>query len=399
MSIFLLIVGLVAFVGLVVAHELGHFIVARRNGVEAEEFGIGFPPTLWRRRVKSKKGDYDLTFNLLPLGGYVKLKGEHDADTHKGAFGAASLRAKSKIMLAGVAVNFVLAIVILTGVAMTGLPKVITGEQFGEEQFSVASDTTIIKNEVLVSYVEESSPASKAGLLPGDQLLRVETQQEGSIDIQHAAQLGTITKEHAGQTLDLIYKRDGKQQHTNAQLRSFEEVEASLNTDQPKGYLGVAQTELAIQRSTWSAPIVALGLSEQMTRLTLKGVWSALRGLGSLTAGLVTGNSSARSNGQTAASEQVSGPVGIFMILKQGTSRGLGFVMFIIGIISLTLAIMNVLPIPALDGGRFYLVLISRLLFKRPLSQKTEERVVGTAFMALMALFVLITIVDVRRFW
>jgi regulator of sigma E protease len=71
MHILLLVLGLVLFVGLVVAHELGHFIVARRNGVEAEEFGIGFPPKLWKKRIKSVRGDYDLTFNLLPLGGFV----------------------------------------------------------------------------------------------------------------------------------------------------------------------------------------------------------------------------------------------------------------------------------------------------------------------------------------
>lgn len=399
MSILLLVMGLVLFVGLVVVHELGHFIVARRNGVEAEEFGIGFPPTLWKRRIKSSKGDYDLTINLLPLGGFVKLKGEHDADTHKGSFGAASLRAKSKIMLAGVAVNYVVAILILTGVAMTGIPKIITQDQFGEDQFTVASDTTVIKNEVFINYIEANSPASSAGLQPGDQVLAIQTEDGQSTAIQSATQLGEVTRSHPGQTVVLSYERNSKQQQATAHLRPVSEVEASLHTDTPKGYLGVAQTEVAVQRSTWSAPIVAVGLSGQLTQLTLKGLWSALRGLGSLTAGLVTGNHTARSNGQTAASEQVSGPVGIFMILKQGTSRGAGFVMFIIGIISLTLAIMNVLPIPALDGGRFYLVLISRLIFKRPLSQKTEERVVGSAFLALMALFVLITIVDVQRFW
>lgn len=399
MSIVLLILGLVMFVGLVVAHELGHFIVARRNGVEAEEFGIGFPPKIWGKHVKSSKGDYYLTINLLPLGGFVKLKGEHDADTHKGSFGAATVKAKSKIMLAGVAVNLVLALVILTVVALTGMPNVITKDQLGEDQFTVKSDTTIIKNDVLLSYVEADSPASKAGLRAGDQLLSVQADDGTTITIVDATTLAGITREHADQQLDVSYKRDGQVRSSSTQLRSVEEVEASKLSGQPKGFLGVSQTNYTVQRSTWSAPIVATGLSIQMTKLTLKGLWSATKGLGSLIAGTVTGNKAARSNGQTAATEQVSGPVGIFMILKQGTARGFGFILFIVGIISLTLAIMNVLPIPALDGGRFYLVLISRLVFKRPLSQKTEERIVGTAFMALMALFVLITIVDVRRFW
>jgi regulator of sigma E protease len=399
MSIFLLILGLVLFVGLVVAHELGHFIVARRNGVEAEEFGIGFPPTFWKRRIKSKKGDYDLTLNALPLGGFVKLKGEHDADTHKGSFGAASLGAKSRIMLAGVGVNFALALFILTAVALTGMPRVITKDQLGESQFTVASDTTVIRNDVLLSYVEDNSPASKAGLQPGDQLIEVRNPEGTSTKIDDSTTLPGITKSHPGQAITIVYERDNIRSETAATLRSNEEIEAAKKAGESKGYLGVSQTDFAVQRSTWSAPIVAVGLSVQMTKLTFKGLWTATKGLGSLVAGTATGNQAARSNGQAAATEQVSGPVGIFMILKQGTQRGFGFVLFIIGIISLTLAIMNVLPIPALDGGRFYLILFSRLILKRPLSQKAEERIVGTAFMALMGLFVLITIVDVRRFW
>jgi regulator of sigma E protease len=399
MSVFLLVLGLVLFVALVVAHELGHFIVARRNGVEAEEFGIGFPPAIWKRRVKSDKGDYDLTINALPLGGFVKLKGEHDADTHKGSFGAASLKAKSKIMLAGVAVNFVLAIIILTIVAITGMPKVITEAQFGEDQFTVASDTTVVRNDVFFGYVEPDSPASQAGIQPGDRLVSVTPEDESTIVIDASGTLQATTKDNAGERVTIAFVRDGDEQQTSTQLRTSDEVAASQLTNQPKGYLGVVMTDLATQKSTWSAPVVALGLSAQMTKLTLQGIWSALQGLGSLIAGLVTGNDAARSNGQAAATEQVSGPVGIFMILKQGTERGFGFVLFIIGIISLTLAIMNVLPIPALDGGRFYMVLISRGVFKRPLSQKAEERIVGTAFLALMVLFVLITIVDVKRDW
>lgn len=399
MSVFLLVVGVILFVGLVVAHELGHFIVARRNGVEAEEFGIGFPPTFWKRRIKSKRGDYDLTLNALPLGGFVKLKGEHDADTHKGSFGAASLWAKSKIMLAGVAVNYILALIILTIVAVTGMPKLITEAQFGEEQFTVASDTTVVRNDVLVGYVAPGSPAESAGLEPGDQLVSIGLSGEEPQLIEDSGELPEFTKAHSGETIEITYERDGEERQTTAMLLSAQEVATSLDTENPKGYLGIISTDFATQKSTWSAPIVAVGLSGQMTKLTLNGIWSALKGLGSLVAGLVTQNDTARSNGQEAATEQVSGPVGIFMILKQGTERGFGFILFITGIISLTLAIMNVLPIPALDGGRFYMVLISRGIFKKPLSQKAEERIVGGAFMALMVLFVLITIVDLKRDW
>lgn len=398
MHILLLVLGLVLFVGLVVAHELGHFIVARRNGVEAEEFGIGFPPKLWKKRIKSARGDYDLTFNLLPLGGFVKLKGEHDADTHKGSFGAASLRAKTKIMLAGVAVNFVLGVFILTIVAVIGMPKIITQSSIGEEQFTIASDTKIVSNDVLVAFVEEGSPASLAGIKNGDSLTSISL-ADGSLtkNISQGSDLRDITKGFANQKIKINYQRNSEKLDGVATVRSSQEVESSLLTQNPKGYVGIVPSDYTVQRSTWSAPVVALGLSGQLTKLTLKGLWTATKGLGSLIAGLATNNSVARSNGQAAASEQVSGPVGIFNVLKQGASRGFNFVLFIIGLISITLAIMNILPIPALDGGRFYLVLFSRVIMKRPLSQKAEERIVGGAFMVLMVLFILITIVDVNR--
>jgi regulator of sigma E protease len=117
-----------------------------------------------------------------------------------------------------------------------------------------------------------------------------------------------------------------------------------------------------------------------------------------LVAGAVTGNSTARSNGQCVATSQVAGPVGIFVILQEGSSLGLQFMLFIIAIISLTLAIMNILPIPALDGGRLWITLIAHAL-RRPLNPKREELINATGFLILLILIILITIVDVKRYF
>ncbi len=390
MTLFLLILGLVLFIGLVVLHEFGHFIVARRNGVEVEEFGIGFPPRLWGKEMKS---GYVFSINALPLGGFVKLKGEHDADTTPGSFGAASLKSKSKIMLAGVGLNLLAALVILMVVAVIGMPKVITKDTLGEEQYTVKSDTKVVRNDVFIAYVEDDSPADKTGLEVGDQLISL-----NEVQVKDSAQLPNVTKSHPGEAVKVVYKRKGQIKEATATLRDKATVEASQKTSNPVGYLGISPTDYSVQRSTWSAPVVAVGLSVQITKLTFQGLWTALQGLGSLLAGLFTGNQAAKQAGQEAATSQVSGPLGIFFILQEGARRGFGFILFIIGILSLTLAIMNVLPIPALDGGRFYLMLISRKVFGRPLSQKVEERVVGSSFVALILLFVLITIVDYNRF-
>lgn len=368
----LLIFGLIMFIGLVVVHEFGHFIMARRNGVEVEEFGIGFPPTIWKKRIKSSKGDFNFTLNALPLGGFVKLKGENDADTAKGTFGAASLPSKIKIMVAGVVMNLLTAFVLLTFIALVGMPKLI------DNQFTVPNDTKVVKQQLLVAYVEPGSPAENSGLKVRDEITKIATHT-----IKDAQSFPDETQKLAGQKVEIDYLRDGNNKTTEVQLRSEDEVKNSQNTDYPKGYLGVGPSEYVVQRSTWSAPIVAGGLIKQFTVLTFQGLGSAINNL---------------FHGQGGkASEQVAGPVGIFVILKDGSMLGYQFVLLIIAVISLTLAIMNVLPIPALDGGRLFVTLLFRAV-KKPLTKAREDLIHGTGFALLMLLFVIITVVDVKRF-
>lgn len=389
MSLFLLIVGLILFIGLVVVHEWGHFIMARRNSVEVEEFGIFFPPRLFKRRTK---GGWIFTINALPLGGFVKLKGEHDTDTAKGSYGAASTWAKSKIMAAGVVMNLIVGVILLTIVALVGMPQLVN------DQFTVKSDTKVIRSDVILSYIEPHSPATKAGLATGDRIKSIAVADGERQTIANPDELKSATKRFAGETVTIRYARSGQERVANTTLLSTETVASSQKTDNPKGYLGVLPSSYTLQRSTWSAPVVAVGLTGQFTALTFEGLGKAVSGLGSIIAGSVTGNTSARQNGQTAASEQVSGPVGIYVILQDGSLLGYQFILMIIAIISLTLAIMNILPIPALDGGRLWLTLITRGL-KRPLSPRREEIINGAGFVFLLSLIVLITLVDVRRFF
>lgn len=375
MSIGLIILGLVLFVCLVLVHEWGHFIMARRNGVDVEEYGLGFPPRAWGKKLKS---GMLLSINWLPLGGFVKLKGEHDADTEPGSYGAASLWAKTKIIAAGVVMNLVVAIAIFTFLAIVGMPKLF------DNQFTVKSDTKLLKNEVLVADVESGSPAAKVNLQPRDQILAIGRPGQTLTLVATVDQLPKITKQYAGQNVEIQYKQDGQTKVASATLRSSQDVEASQKTDNPKGYLGIVPTEYTLQRSTWSAPIKAVGVTGQFTALTFKGLWTAV-------SSLFQGHANQ-------ASQQVSGPVGIFVIIKDGSLLGYQFILMIIAVISMTLAIMNILPIPALDGGRLFVMYLFRGL-KKPLDAKTEERIHGTGFALLMILFILITFVDIRRFF
>jgi regulator of sigma E protease len=369
MSVFLLILGLILFIGLVVIHEFGHFIMARRNGVEVEEFGIGFPPRAWSRKTKA---GYIFSLNWLPIGGFVKMKGENDSADDEGSFGAASTWAKSKIMLAGVVMNLVVAFILFTVLGWTGMPQIL------DNQFKVASDTTYSNHKTM--FVEKGSPAEKAGIKEHDNLLALGI--NGNWDSLNDEELGDATQRYAGQTVQLRYERDGKTQESQpVRLLSKAEVDASKKTDQPRGHLGVG--EFVTVQSTWSAPVMAGGLIGQFTYETFRGLGTALSAV-------------FQGEGKKAA-DQVSGPVGIVYLLKQGSAIGLGFILFIIAIISLTLTIMNILPIPALDGGRLYMLLLSRV-FGKKLSTNAEEWIVGISFFTLIGLIILITIVDVNRF-
>ncbi len=356
----LLALGLVLFVLLVVVHEYGHLIAAKRNGVEVEEFGIGFPP---RAKVLTKKDGTTYTLNWLPLGGFVKLKGEHDAATEKGSFGAARFYQKVLIIGAGVLMNWLTAVVIFTILAFVGMPQLV------ENQFTVASDARVTQQEVFAGFVEEGSPAQKTGLAQGDKIESIAGQQ-----ITSSQQLRDTTTKFGGKEVTVTYYQDDVLVTKTVTLRN----------DATNGNFGVAPAERTLVRSTWSALVVGIGTTIQFTVETFKGIGGALMNL-------FTGQGAK-------ASASVTGPVGIVVVLKDLADQGLVFVLFLIGVISVSLAVMNSLPIPALDGGRLFVMGLFRAM-RRPLTKDMEEKIHGTGMLVLLALAALITVVDVRRFF
>ncbi len=372
-----IIVGLLVLVILVVVHELGHAIAARRNGVVVEEFGIGFPPRAWGRKLKN---GILFTLNWLPLGGFVKLQGEHDAASKKGDYGAATFWQKTKILFAGVLVNWLVAVVLLSCLALTGLPKIIP------DQFSVPADTTVVTTPVQLGSLVEGYPAEEAGLQTGDVIVSfagepIETTQE-LIDISVA---------NAGETVPVTYERDGQESTVDVSLR---------DADSTVFGAGLGQQESI--KATWSAPIVGVVTTVQYT-------WVTLQGLGDLLVNFVSGlfgQLSTNPETREAATERldeagasVAGPVGILGIIFPAASEaGIEQVIFLAAIISLTLAVMNALPIPALDGGRWFVTMLYKVT-KRPLTKEKEERIHGTGFMVLMLLIVVITVADVIKFF
>lgn len=378
------IIGIIVLTILVVAHEMGHALAAKRHGVVVEEFGVGFPPRAWGKKLKKSILGKNVLYsvNWLPLGGFVKLQGEHDAADKPGDYGAATFWQKTQILLAGVVANWLVAAVLLTILALIGMPRVL------DNQFYVASDIQKIAQPVELVAVGEGSPAEEAGLKEGDQILRF-----AGLGVDDPAALTELAKQYHGQTVEVIYSRQSVEHATKVTLRDS-------NTD-GRGYLGVSPAQQEKLRSTWSAPIVGVGTTLQMSWVTLQGLGDVLwNGVSGLAMKVVP-----QEDIQTQANERlatvgnsVAGPVGIFgVIFPAAEKAGPLHVMLLAAIISLTLAVMNILPIPALDGGRWFVTAAFKL-FRKPLEKDTEERIHGIGFAVLMVLVILVTIADIGKF-
>lgn len=376
-----IIIGLLILVFLIVVHELGHAIAARRNGVVVEEFGIGFPPRAWSRKLKN---GILFSLNWLPLGGFVKLQGENDAASKKGDYGAASFWVKTKILLAGVMINFLVAVVIFTGFAIAGLPK-FTGVI--DNQFTVAGDTKEVKQPVQVVQVVPGSPADKGGLKTGDELLRINGQPVGD-----PSRVKHFSEQSKGKTVKIIYHRGNTEGIALVTLRAE-------NKD-GNGYLGIGTSQRVVRQSTWSAPIVGVTITYQLAEATLKSLGQTI---GDLATGLVDKTNSdkqVREQGDQKinhVSQNVAGPIGILgVIFPSAREAGIGSLLFLTGLISLTLAVMNALPIPALDGGRWFLMALFRVM-RRPLVRELEEKINSIGFLVLVALIILVSFADVGK--
>lgn len=371
--------GLLILVALVVVHELGHAIAARRNGVVVEEFGIGFPPRAWQRRLRN---GVLLTLNWLPLGGFVKLQGEHDAAHKKGDYGAASLWQKTKILLAGVAINWLTAAVLLSILALAGLPRLLPN------QVQLPFDTVVSREPVALASLIPSSPAGKAGLKNGDQIIRFAGQSLESED-----DLRRLAADNKGKSIEVIYRRDSREATARV----------ALNAQRGEtGYFGAAPYQTVRYRSTWSAPVAGVATTAQLSWEIVKGLGTLLAQLGSGLASQLNLDPLVRQSGRMeleAARGSVAGPVGILgIIFPSAFSLGFEPLVLLTAIVSLTLAVMNILPIPALDGGRWFVTALFRVL-RRPLTKEREEQIHGTGFMVLMGLVVVITLSDVAKFF
>lgn len=380
--LFLLVLTIVVLV-----HEAGHFFVAKWSGMKVYEFGWGFPPRafgfykdpktkkiVWVRgsgkgNLKEVAGSSETieefpatlySMNWLPLGGFVKIKGENDPNPGPDSFAAKSLFKRLATLLAGVMMNFVLAAVLLSAGLMYGLP----GQADPNDTHAVQVSAPFI----FVQSVQADSPASRAGLESGDTIKTLNGQ-----DIGNAAQFTEYVRAHGSEPQTLEIDRAGKTLTIQATPEVLEEGGPAR--------LGVGLGEAGLVRYPWHWAIV-------------RGFQSAWFGLVSIFTSLyLLLKNLLLGNGMTVA---LSGPVGIAVAVGDSARLGINYLISITAMISLSLAAMNVLPIPALDGGRVLFVVIEGI-FRKKVPAKVEQIAHAVGFISLLLLIVVITWRDIAK--
>jgi len=403
--LFILILGI-----LVVAHEFGHFITARKSGMKVFEFGFGFPPRVagfykdpetkkivWILGNGKKKGqkeeqkstlantvggeereeEYPSTLwslNLLPLGGFVKIKGENGEDgKDNDSFGFQKAWKKIVVLAAGVVMNVILAIVILSIGFMIGLPTDLSE--------GIDSQAIVVEQpSVIVQQVEDNSPAKIAGIEFGDKILRI-----GSADMTwfenenlvgeeiNSQKLIEYVNTHSSEEMSLVIKRSEE----NVVIKMTPEM--IKNADSPK--LGIALADAGVIRYPWYLAIYKGFIATFIVLINIfVGFYFLLKNL-ILGHGLVF---------------DIAGPVGIASLVGQSAKLGFNYLLNITAMLSLSLAAINILPIPALDGGRIVFVILEKIL-KKPVPMKYEQIAHTIGFLLLMTLIVVVTWRDVAK--
>lgn len=352
--LFIVILGLLVFV-----HELGHFVAAKRAGMQVEEFGFGFPP----RVFGIKRGETIYSINLIPLGGFVRIVGEDGGSVENPrSFSQKSFGRRLLVLLAGVLMNAIFAWVLISvGLAM-GLPTIV-GE--GEQLPAGANMRGLA---VGIVEISPSGPAAEAGIKVGDKIIKISGEEVRTIEDAQ-----TITKKNAGNST--IYEL----------RRGNDKIEKTIvpRVEPPDGQgpLGISLSSIALVSYPWyQAPIRGITATINLLVATVTGIATIL-------GQWVTGKS---------VSAALSGPVGIAVMTRDIAALGLPYLIQFTAVLSINLAIINAIPFPALDGGRVLFLVIEKLRRKK-LPQMAEQVANTVGFFLLLLLMAFVTYKDVTR--
>lgn len=424
--IFFIILGV-----LVLVHEFGHYITAIRNGIKASEFGFGFPPRIggfykdennkwnffWGNREYSGENTL-FSLNLIPLGGFVRIKGEDGQNKDEDSFATKSIFTRFKVLVAGVTMNLVLAWVLMAIVLMMGAPEslsdssgnfeikpfginIFTRENHNEFDFSNVESGYVTKKSggksilfnkitfdsgekiekievkkagmIMIDMVAKDSVAEKAGIKMGDLVSEICLKNDDCQKIKKSEDLKNFINQNSGQEVFLKVKRNNLE----------EKISIIPENKDGLGVIGISFAEISVVKYPWYKAIYEAFFRVIIMTVTLFGAFFTL------IKSLFTDSSMAAG---------VSGPVGIVLLVKQMQELGLVYLFLFTASLSVNLAVINILPIPALDGGRILFLIIEKIKGK-PVDEKIEGILHSAFFILLMILVVVITFNDITKFF
>lgn len=358
---------------LVLVHECGHFFTARKFGVKCDEFGLGLPPRIFgvyldengkRKIIGSKKIETKNTIyslNWIPLGGFVKIKGEEGEGLGEtDSFASKKVWQRILIVSAGVFMNFVLAAILLSIGLTFGSPKVLEN--------NLPKIAKITDAKIQVVDVLPASPADQAGLKIGDKIIKIDNTSFEKIE-----DLQVFMNDKVGSQVKITYERDGKQSDQN--------VSPIILGETKKGGIGVALVRIGYVSYPWYiAWWYGLGETFSMIGNVLLGFYLMIKSL--IISHQVIG--------------EVYGPVGIASLVGDAARMGFLYILQFTAMLSVIIAVINFLPFPALDGGRVFFLIIEGIR-KKPINQKIEAAMHNAGFAFLMILIVIVTFRDIAR--
>lgn len=352
---------------LVIAHEFGHFFAAKKFGIRVDEFGFGFPPKLFG----IKKGETEYTFNALPFGGFVKIFGENpDEESLNGPDKDRSFVNKPRwkqaiVLFAGVFANFILAWILFSSGFMSGLPTSVDSVRPGGELRDV--------NLVVIS-VAPGSPSEKAGLVSGDKIISVKSGTENLSPIKPET-MKSFIQTHGDKKIEISYQRGKDENLINTSVVP-EKVDGKGDP-----IIGISMDEIGIAKlSFFSSLSEGMKLTWNVTKATVYGIYDLIR-------------DGIKGEGSFAS---VTGPVGMVGIVGDAYDFGFVYLLSFAALISINLAVINLIPFPALDGGRLFFLLIEKIKGSR-ISPKVANIANMVGFFILIALMLIVTYKDVVK--
>lgn len=359
-----IIIFIVILLVLVVSHEFGHFIVAKKSGIRVDEFSFGFPPRIYGKKV----GETTYNLNALPFGGYVKIFGENGDDPDvseedkKRSFVNKPRYIQALVLVAGVVMNFLVAWLLLSVGFMSGLPS----------STSMAPKGSTVGNQyITITSVVKGSPAEISQLKTGDKLLKLVTPKDYT-EVSSAESVQYFVKKHANEAIKVEYLRGKENKETEV---------TPINNKEGVPAIGIAMDTIG----TLKLPIH-------------KAVWEGLKLTTNITIGTAVGFYKLISQAIVGKADMssVTGPIGIVGVVGDAASFGFIYLLSFIALISVNLAVINLLPFPALDGGRLLFLLIEKIKGSR-IKPEIGNLINMIGFGLLMVLMVFITYHDIVK--